>query len=132
MGNSLGTGVVVDLASRRPYGALVLISPYTSVPDVAQGKYPWLPARIVMRNRFDSLAKIGLCTSPVFIAHGTHDAVVPYAHGEKLFEAVRAPKYFCRLEGIEHDPAAATYVPFLRRFLQNGKAIMDHSPAKCL
>ncbi len=73
VGRSLGTAVAVNLASRRPHRALVLVSPFTSIPDVAQTRYPILPARLLMRNRFDSLSKIGECRRPVLILHGTED-----------------------------------------------------------
>jgi alpha-beta hydrolase superfamily lysophospholipase len=56
LGRSLGAAVAVDLARRRPHRALVLYSPFTSFPDLAQEKCRWLPARRLVRNRFDSLA----------------------------------------------------------------------------
>src|SRR5262249_23613263 len=68
---SLGGGVAVALASRRPHRALVLVGTFTSIPDMAQRQFPWLPARWLVRNRFDNLGKIGRCTRPVFLAHGT-------------------------------------------------------------
>src|SRR5207248_5963463 len=80
-GGSLGGGVAVELARRQPHRALILVSTFTSIPDMAQQLYPWLPARWLVRNRFDSLAKIGQCTQPVFIAHGTADGLLPYTQG---------------------------------------------------
>jgi len=102
-GGSLGGGVAVDLASRRPYRALVLVAAFTSVPDMAQTLYPWLPARWLVRNQFNNLAKIGNCTKPVFIAHGTHDRLVPFAQGKRLFEAANEPKRFFPMEGYDHN-----------------------------
>jgi pimeloyl-ACP methyl ester carboxylesterase len=118
VGRSLGTGVAVDLASRRPHRALVLISPFTSVPDVAHHLCPVLPTRALMRNRFDSLARIGACTRPLLVFHGTADNVVPFALGKRLFAAARAPKRFIRVEGAGHRDAVppAFYVE-VRRFL---------------
>lgn len=102
-GGSLGGGVAVDLASRRPYRALILVKTFTSVPDTAQCHYPWLPCRWLVQNRFDSLAKIGRVHGPVFIAHGTADRVVPFAQGERLFAAAREPKAFFPLHGYDHN-----------------------------
>ncbi len=102
-GESLGGGVAVDVASRREHRALVLLSTFTSIPDVALHLEPWLPATMLMHNRFDSLAKIARCRGPVFIAHGTADSLVPWWQGKRLYEAAREPKCFLKLEGAGHD-----------------------------
>jgi fermentation-respiration switch protein FrsA (DUF1100 family) len=122
-GGSLGGGVAVDLASRRPHRALVLLKTFTSAPDVAQRMYRWLPVRWVMRNRFDNLAKIGLCKRPVFIGHGTADDLVPLDLGERLFAEANEPKCFLRLEGAGHnDPVPATFIDNLQQFLAKAEA----------
>jgi hypothetical protein len=105
-GGSLGGGVAVDLASRHPHRALVLIAAFTSVPDMAQKLYPWLPARWLVRSQFNNLAKISQSKGPVFIAHGDADRLIPIEHGRKLFEAARAPKHFHVLQGHSHDEGA--------------------------
>jgi fermentation-respiration switch protein FrsA (DUF1100 family) len=122
-GSSLGGGVAVDLASRRPHRALVLDKTFTSVPDVAQRRFPWLPVRWLMRNRFDSLAKIGKCRQPVFIAHGTTDNLVPFVLGERLYAAANAPKQFFPMDACGHNdhPPAELFVA-LRQFLAGADA----------
>jgi fermentation-respiration switch protein FrsA (DUF1100 family) len=102
-GASLGGGVAVDLASRKPHRALILVKTFTSMPDVGQGMYPWLPVQWLMRNRYDSLAKIDKCRQPIFIAHGTADRLIPFSHGEKLYQAAHEPKCFLRMEGADHN-----------------------------
>jgi fermentation-respiration switch protein FrsA (DUF1100 family) len=104
-GASLGGGVAVNLASRQPHRALVLVKTFTSMPDVGQSIYPIVPVRWLMRNRYDSLAKIAQCKRPIFIAHGDADTLVPFSHGERLFEAANEPKEFLRLEGADHNDA---------------------------
>jgi fermentation-respiration switch protein FrsA (DUF1100 family) len=117
-GGSLGGGVAVDLASRRPYGALILIKTFTSMPDVGQGLYPWLPVRWLMRNRFNNLAKIGDCKGPVFIAHGTTDTLIPFSQSERLFAAAAEPKRFFTMPGVDHnDPVSGECFEALRQFL---------------
>jgi len=101
-GESLGGGVAVDLASRRAHRALVLDSTFTSIPDMAQHQYPWLPARWLVRNRFNNLAKIGSCRGPIFIVHGMADTLVPLAQAEQLFAAAQEPKEFLALPGSGH------------------------------
>jgi fermentation-respiration switch protein FrsA (DUF1100 family) len=102
-GGSLGGGVMVDLASRRPHHALVLASTFTSVPDVAQRIYFWAPVRFLARNRFLNLSKIKQCQGPIFISHGTADMLIPMAHGEALYAAANEPKSFFPIEGGRHD-----------------------------
>jgi fermentation-respiration switch protein FrsA (DUF1100 family) len=129
-GGSLGGGVAVDLASRKPHRALILVKTFTTMPDVGGGLYPWLPVRWLMRNRFDNLAKIGKCTRPVFIAHGTTDRLVPYGLGERLFAAANEPKYFFRMDGVDHDgPVPAAMFAALTRFLAEAER-QPASPAK--
>ena len=119
-GGSLGGGVAVDLASRRPHRALALLHTFTSIPDMAQKQYPWLPARWLVRNRFDNLAKIPQCTRPVFIAHGDCDQLVPYGQSEQLFAAANQPKFFLTLNGCGHnDPAGPEFFDALQKFLKN-------------
>jgi fermentation-respiration switch protein FrsA (DUF1100 family) len=117
-GKSLGGGVAVDLASRRPHRALVLAKTFTSIPDVGQGLYPLLPVRFLMHNRFDTLAKIGQCHQPVFLAHGTTDTLIPLAHAERLFAAANEPKAFLAMPNVGHnDPFSPDFWSRLREFL---------------
>jgi fermentation-respiration switch protein FrsA (DUF1100 family) len=117
-GRSLGSAVAVELACRRPHRALILVSPFTSLPDIALSHFPLLPARALMRNRFDSLRRIGRCAGPVLIVHGTCDRLVPFALGEKLYAAANEPKGFLPIEGARHaDCLTPTFFPALRRFL---------------
>jgi fermentation-respiration switch protein FrsA (DUF1100 family) len=104
-GDSLGGGVAVDLASRQPHRALILTKTFTSMADVGQRLYPWLPVRWLITNRFESLVKLDKCRQPIFIAHGTADDLVPFSHGEKLFQAAHEPKQFLRIDAATHNDA---------------------------
>jgi fermentation-respiration switch protein FrsA (DUF1100 family) len=122
-GGSLGGGVAVELASQRPHRGLVLVGTFTSVPEMAQTLYPWLPARWLVRTQFNNLARIKLCTRPVFIAHGTHDSLVPFSQAERLAEAANEPKQFFPMEGYDHNhtPGSDFYTA-LADFLQRAEA----------
>lgn len=117
-GGSLGGAVAVDLASRKAHRGLVLVKTFTSAPDAGANIVPWLPVRWLMRNRFDSMAKIKSCTQPVFLGHGTADTLIPYAHGKRLFEAANEPKQFFTLDGSNHnDSLPLDFFTALRTFL---------------
>lgn len=106
-GESLGTGIAVQLAFERaaniPIGAVVLESPYTSLGDAAQFHYPFLPARLLVRDRFRSVDKIAAIKSPLFIIHGENDNIIPIKQGRALFQAARLPKQSLWLEGAGHN-----------------------------
>lgn len=105
MGESLGGGTAVELATRHDHRALVLLYTFTSLPAAAKYHYPFLPTHTVMRTRFDNLSKLPRCTRPVFVAHGTADRIVPFAHGEALYAAANGPKEFFWVEGAGHSTA---------------------------
>lgn len=98
-GRSLGAAVGAWLADRKEVGALVIESAFTSAPDMAAATFPFLPARLLCRFKYDTLSRIDRVDCPVFIAHSSTDEMVPYEHGRKLFSAAREPKRFVRMEG---------------------------------
>jgi uncharacterized protein len=91
-GESLGSGVAVHLATTRNIAALVLEAPFTSVAAAAQRHYPFVPAIWMVRDRFNSLSRIGRVSAPLLILHGERDRVVPVRHGRALLAAATAPK----------------------------------------
>ncbi len=124
-GGSLGCAVAIDLAARLPHRAIVLVSAFTSVRDMARRLVPWLPRRWV-RDRFDNLAKIGSCRRPVFIAHGTADRLVPFEQGERLFAAANEPKEFFPMPGYDHQHTPGPdFYEALRRFLARSAPLAD-------
>ncbi len=102
LGESLGGGAAVELATRTPCKKLVLVSTYNTLPEAAAHRFWFLPCNWLMRNRFDSASKIGSVRSPILVVHGTSDDTIPFRQGEKLFEAAMEPKKFLRLEGQGH------------------------------
>ena len=123
-GESLGTGVAVQMASElgpeNPAAALVLEAPFTSMGDVAAHHYPYVPARWLIRDHFDSAAKIAGINTPVLIVHGDRDRTIPIKFGRMLFEAAVEPKESRWLEGANHNDlydfgAAEVVIEFVRR-----------------
>lgn len=91
-GESLGSGVAVVLAAERRLGALVLEAPFTSIVDVAASAYPWLPVRLALIDRFNSLAHIKSVRAPKLILHGERDRTVPVRLGRRLLDHAEEPK----------------------------------------
>jgi pimeloyl-ACP methyl ester carboxylesterase len=83
-GQSLGTGVAIEMAIRGHGSRLILISPYTSMPDMARRLVPLLPAGLVVRDRFDNAAKAARVTLPALVIHGRDDRLIPVSMGETL------------------------------------------------
>ena len=106
MGRSLGGGVAVDLAAKNGARGLILQNSATSIPEAAANTYWFLPVRTVMKNRYDSLSKIGRYAGPVLVSHGTADDIVPFKLGRRLFEASPSEqKSFFSIEGGGHNDA---------------------------
>jgi fermentation-respiration switch protein FrsA (DUF1100 family) len=91
-GESLGSGVAVDLAAEKPVGAVVLDAPYASIVEIAAGRYPFLPVRWLLTDRYESDRLIGRVKAPVLVLQGALDRVVPPASGAKLYALAHEPK----------------------------------------
>ena len=83
--------------------AIILESPYTSLPDVAARTYFFVPVHLLMKDRFDNLSKIEDVTTPLLILQGANDKTIPPSLGEKLFDAANKPKEIERFEGFSHN-----------------------------
>lgn len=96
-GESLGGAIAAWLAGQKPNGMLVLTSTFTSIPELAQTIYPFLPVRWIARFDYNTLAHLESVACPVFVAHSPNDEVVPFSHGKRLFEHAQEPKQFLTL-----------------------------------
>ncbi len=102
-GESLGAAVAVQLAQEKQAAALVLESPFTSIPDMAAAVYPFLPFGRLVSTRYDNLEKISSIQMPLLILHGTRDRTIPFEQGERLFQAASEPKRFKAIPGAGHN-----------------------------
>lgn len=102
-GESLGGAIAAWLATSHKPAALVIASGFTSVPDLAQQLYPFLPARWLARIRYDTRESLGAVTVPVLVAHSPEDDIIPFGHGRALFAAAHPPKRFLELAGGHND-----------------------------
>jgi fermentation-respiration switch protein FrsA (DUF1100 family) len=91
-GESLGTGIAVQMATECDCAALVLLSPYTSMETLAKERYPWLPVHYLLRDTYNSLQKITQVHEPLLLMHGERDIIVPVEQGKTLFAKANNPK----------------------------------------
>ena len=101
-GESLGTGVATELASKNNFGGIILESPFTSMVDTAKIYYPYLPVNLLLRDRYDSKSKIKNIKTPVLIMHGKMDNIVPQRMGLELFKKSNNPKFGYFPEDDDH------------------------------
>ena len=92
-GESLGTGVAVEMAKRNSFNSIILESPFTSIEDSAKIYYPYLPIKLLLKDRYDSINKIKMISSPILLMHGKKDEVVPFSMGKELFDLANNPKH---------------------------------------
>jgi hypothetical protein len=90
-GESLGTGVAVQVAAARAVRGMIMEAPFTSALDIARARYPFLPAGLLMLDRYETLRHLETVRAPVLVIHGERDGVIPLAHGRRVHAAVRGP-----------------------------------------
>ena len=91
-GESLGTGVAVQMAAEFHVGAVVLQSAYTSMVDVGKKHYPFLPVHWFLKDRYESIQKIQQLHAPLLMLHGKRDEIIPLALGRQLYDKALQPK----------------------------------------
>lgn len=87
IGNSIGSGPATEMATRHPVAALIFVSGFSSLPDVARAHVRWLPVGWLVRDQFANATKIAAIKSDVFILHGDRDNIVPVANARRLSTA---------------------------------------------
>ncbi|HRX37042.1 MAG TPA: alpha/beta fold hydrolase [Aestuariivirga sp.] len=127
VGESLGTGVAVQLAAQRPVAAVALEAPYAAAVDVAARHYWWLPVRLLMKDTFRSRDFIGKLKIPLLVQHGDRDGIIPVDQGRVLYAAANEPKELVILPGEGHDVIFSEAVwqrevAFFRQHLQPSNA----------
>lgn len=119
-GESLGGAVAAWLAAREKPALLVLASVFTSIPDMAAKIYPFLPVRLLSRFEYSTIDYLRTVACPVLVAHSPQDDIVPFTHGEALYQAAPEPKQFLRLQGGHNNGfifMREDWVEALRKFI---------------
>lgn len=112
-GRSMGGAVASAVATRTPVDALIVEAAFTSMPDLAQELYPWLPARWLCRFRLDTRRNLTTIAVPKLLVHSRDDEVVPFGHAERLLAAAAEPKRLLAIRG-DHNGGYFTSGPAYR------------------
>jgi uncharacterized protein len=104
VGNSIGSGPATEMALRHRPAALVLISGFASLPFVVSDLYPFIPAKWMVRDRFDNEAKLARIKSPILILQGDADTLVRSINAQRLARANPAAKLVI-IPGAGHELA---------------------------
>lgn len=121
-GRSMGGAVATWLARKQPSAGLILESTFTSMVDLAARHYPYVPARLLLKIRYDPIAEIPHVDVPVLVAHSPDDEIVPFSHAQAMHSAASEPKHFLTLEGGHNDGflrTGARYQEGLQAFLSS-------------
>ena len=101
-GESLGTAVTIEVAQNKNLAGIILESPFTSMVELAQKYYPFLPAKFLLKDRYETVKKLKNISSPLLVLHGRLDTIVPFAMGEELFKQVNEPKFKYFIDNDDH------------------------------
>ncbi len=121
-GESLGTGVAVQLATEYPVAAIILQSPYTSILNMGRYHYPYLPVKLLLKDQFDSFSKISRVHSPLLMIYAVSDLIVPAKDSDQLFNAANPPKFKFELNdqhAIHNHLASEKLYGVVLNFLKN-------------
>ncbi len=119
-GWSLGAAIAVELASQVDARAIILEGAPASLAGIGQERYPFFPIRLIMRNPFDAVLKVGRIRAPMLFLHSPEDVVVPFSQGRQLYEAAPSPKTFVEIRGGHVEASeidAEAFYGAVRQFL---------------
>ena len=107
-GRSLGAAVAAELAGsleeqQAAPAAVILESPFRSVPELAQQLYPFLPARWLARIHYPVEDYVTQISTPLLVIHSRDDEIIPFTQGEAIYRAARQPKQLLEIQG-GHNP----------------------------
>jgi fermentation-respiration switch protein FrsA (DUF1100 family) len=109
-GRSIGSGPASFLANERGTAALILVQPITSMLNMGRTAYPFLPVKLLLREKLDNETELERYQGPLLILHGDEDDIVPYAMGRRLLEvSASEKKLLVTLEGGDHNNIGYTH-----------------------
>lgn len=122
-GQSLGSGIAVEMATRGHGSRLILISPFTNTVEIGKRLLPILPVGLLLGDRYDNAEKAPRVRAPVLIVHGTADGVVPFVMGKRLAELLPDAE-FIAIPGAGHNDLFSKFgdrvLPAITKFGNSG------------
>ena len=119
-GESLGTGIALEIAQNKNFAGVVLETPFTSMANAAKKFYPYIPVSLLLKDKYENEKKVLNLNIPVMVMHGEKDTIVPFSMGKKIFEKANEPKYshFTKYDNhmMEYDNQL---INALKRFLKS-------------
>ena len=98
-----GGAVAAWLAGMHTPAALIIESTFTSLGDVAATMYPYLPVKLLLRFEYNTMECLTKVNCPVMIVHSRDDEIMPFKHGQHLYEAAKEPKVFFEISGTHNE-----------------------------
>jgi uncharacterized protein len=126
-GESLGGGIASELCLREKMRGLILLSAFTSIPDIGKEFFPWLPAKLLGTIEYDTRARLPRLKIPVLVMHSRADELAAFHHAERNFAAANEPKLFWEITGGHNDALdePARFVEGIEKFL----GLVERQPA---
>jgi alpha-beta hydrolase superfamily lysophospholipase len=121
-GRSLGGSIAAWAAQNRDAKGLIVESAFTSIPDIGSHLYPFLPVRLLARFRYATIDYVVNVHCPVLVVHSIDDEMIPFEHGQRIFDAAREPKRMLELRGSHNETvfeSGRQYENGLNEFITN-------------
>jgi fermentation-respiration switch protein FrsA (DUF1100 family) len=106
LGESLGAAVAAELAVAHPPAAVILRSPFTSLAEIGEIHYGFLPVRWLLRDRFATIDRIDRMRAPLLVIAGDRDRIVPVEQSRMVFDRANEPKSLLIVNGADHNDDA--------------------------
>ncbi len=101
-GESLGTAIAIETGQNKELAGIILESPFTSMVELAQKYYPFLPVKFLLKDKYETVKKLPNINSPLLVLHGRLDTIVPFAMGVELFKKANKPKFKYFVDNDDH------------------------------
>ena len=108
-GRSLGGAICSHVAANNKPGGMILDSTFTSIREAGQEIYPFLPVKLLSRYDYPTIDHVKRADCPLLVIHSKDDELIPFHHGQELFDAAAEPKRFVEVRGGHNENFAVSY-----------------------